>query len=104
MAPDRCTSQRVSGWPRYKGNILTRSALQLTPILFQRPGQLRFAHWEDIDFDQALWSCPPEKMKMREWQKRDSRTQPHLVPLPRQAVAILQDLYRIPRPLAGRGA
>jgi integrase len=82
----------------YKGNIITRAALQLSPILFQRPGQLRLAHWEDIDFEQALWSCPPEKMKMREWQKRDPRTQAHLVPLPRQAIAILRDLHPLTGP------
>ena len=51
----------------YKGNILTRAALQLSPLLFQRPGQLRLAHRDDIDFERTLWRCPPEKMKLREW-------------------------------------
>jgi integrase len=82
----------------YKGNIITRAALQLSPILYQRPGQLRFAHWEHVDFDQALWRCPPEKMKMCEWQKRDPRTPAHLVPLSKQAIAILEDLYPLTGP------
>ena len=81
----------------YKGNVLTRAALQLAPMLFQRPGQLRLAHWEDISFEHKIWRCPPEKMKLREWQKRDSRTPTHLVPLPRQALEILQDI----QPLTG---
>jgi len=81
----------------YKGNVLTRAALQLSPMLFQRPGQLRLAHWEDISFEHEIWRCPPEKMKLREWQKRDSRTPTHLVPLPRQALEILQDI----QPLTG---
>ena len=81
----------------YKGNVLTRAALQLAPMLFQRPGQLRLAHWEDISFDDKIWRCPPEKMKLREWQKRDSRTPTHLVPLPRQALEILRDI----QPLTG---
>ncbi|WP_077034710.1 integrase arm-type DNA-binding domain-containing protein [Pelomonas sp. KK5] len=81
----------------YKGNVITRAALRLSPMLFQRPGQLRLAHWEDIDFEQKLWRCPPEKMKLREWQKRDSRTPAHLVPLPLQAMDILEDL----KPLTG---
>lgn len=81
----------------YKGHVVTRSALRLAPMLFQRPGQLRFAHWEDIDFEQRLWRCPPENMKMREWKKRDPRTPAHYVPLPRQAVDILLDL----KPLTG---
>lgn len=81
----------------YRGNVVTRAALRLSPILFQRPGQLRLAHWEDIDFEQQLWRCPPENMKMREWKKRDPRTPSHYVPLPRQALDILLDL----RPLTG---
>jgi hypothetical protein len=38
----------------YKGNVLTRAALQLSPMLFQRPGQLRLAHWEDISFEHKI--------------------------------------------------
>ena len=45
----------------YKGNVITRAALQLSPLLFQRPGQLRLAHWEDVDLDQSLWRCRPRK-------------------------------------------
>lgn len=81
----------------YGGNVVTRAALKLSPILFQRPGQLRLAHWEDIDLDGKLWRCPPENMKIREWKKRDPRTPAHYVPLPTQAVDILLDL----RPLTG---
>jgi integrase len=82
----------------YTGHVLTRAALQLAPMLFQRPGQLRLAHWEDINFEQEIWRCPPEKMKMREWQKRDPRTPTHLVPLPRQALEILQDILPLTGP------
>lgn len=82
----------------YKGNLITRAALRLSPMLFQRPGQLRLAHWEDIDLDGALWRCPPEKMKLREWKKRDSRTPAHLVPLPAQAIEILRDLLPLTGP------
>jgi integrase len=81
----------------YQGNVVTRAALKLAPMLFQRPGQLRLAHWEDVDLEQKLWRCPPENMKMREWKKRDPRTPAHYVPLPTQAVDILLDL----RPLTG---
>lgn len=82
----------------YNGNVITRAALQLSPLLFQRPGQLRLAHWEDIDFERTLWRCPPEKMKLREWKKRDIRTPAHLVPLPTQAVDILRDLLPLTGP------
>lgn len=82
----------------YNGHVITRAALQLSPLLFQRPGQLRLADWEDVDFERALWRCPPEKMKMREWMKRDLRTPAHLVPLPTQAVEILRDIYPLTGP------
>jgi len=82
----------------YHGHFITRSALRLAPMLFQRPGQIRLAHWEDINFEVELWRCPPEKMKMREWQKRDSRTPSHFVPLPRQALEILEELYPLTGP------
>lgn len=82
----------------YNGNVITRAALQLSPLLFQRPGQLRLAHWEDIDLERAVWRCPPEKMKLREWKKRDMRTPAHLVPLPTQAVEILRDILPLTGP------
>lgn len=82
----------------YNGNFITIAALRLAPLVFQRPGQLRLAHWEDIDLKRKLWRCPPENMKMREWQKRDSRTPAHIVPLSRQARRILEDLLPITGP------
>ena len=55
-----------------------------------RPGELRKAEWSEINLDLGEWSIPAEKMKMR---------QPHLVPLPQQAIQILRELY----PLTGSG-
>ena len=74
----------------YSGSLVTRSALQLAPLVFVRPGELRQAEWSEIDLDAKEWNIPAEKMKTRE---------PHLVPLSRQAIAILRDL----QPLTGRG-
>lgn len=82
----------------YRGHVLTRAALRLMPMLFQRPGQLRLAHWEDLDLEGQLWRCPPEKMKLREWKKRDSRTPAHFVPLPRQGMEILREIYPLTGP------
>jgi len=82
----------------YNGNFITVAALRLAPLVFQRPGQIRLAHWEDIDLKKKLWRCPPENMKMREWQKRDSRTPAHIVPLSRQARRILEDLLPLTGP------
>lgn len=62
--------------------VQTRNALQLLMLTFVRPGEMRFARWKDIDLANATWTIPAERMKMR----RD-----HVVPLSRQAVAILSE-------------
>jgi integrase len=74
----------------YQGTFPTMCALRLAPLLFVRPGELRAAEWAEIDLEAAQWNIPAERMKMRE---------PHLVPLPSQAVAILCELHA----LTGRG-
>lgn len=74
----------------YNGSLVTRSAMQLAPLVFVRPGELRQAEWSEIDLEAAEWTIPAEKMKMR---------QSHLVPLSRQAIAILREI----QPLTGRG-
>jgi len=74
----------------YRGSVVIRCALRLAPLVFLRPGELRKAEWTEIDFDNAQWEIPAERMKMK---------QPHIVPLSRQAVETLKELH----PLTGRG-
>lgn len=64
----------------FQGSPLTKLALQLTPHVFVRPGELRRAEWSEIDLEKALWTIPAEKMKMRS---------PHMVPLSAQSLQIL---------------
>lgn len=45
----------------HNSQFITRCALRLTPMMFQRPGQIRLADWEDINLDIELWRCPPER-------------------------------------------
>lgn len=47
----------------YAGTPVVRTALQLAPMLLLRPGELRFARWEEIDLEAATWTIPPERMK-----------------------------------------
>jgi len=65
----------------YSGDPAVMHALKLTPHVFQRPGELRHMEWAEVNFDKAVWTLPPAKMKMR---------QPHAVPLSRQALEILK--------------
>ncbi len=70
----------------FDGQATTRIGLQLLAMLAQRPGEIRNAKWAEIDFANKVWAIPAEKMKMR----RD-----HLVPLPDQAIALLDELRRM---------
>lgn len=81
----------------YQGGPIVRAALQLAPMLFQRPGELRAAAWAEFDLDAALWTIPAARMKRRVDGKKNG--DPHLVPLPTQAVEILRKLH----PLTGHG-
>ncbi|HEX5784530.1 MAG TPA: integrase arm-type DNA-binding domain-containing protein, partial [Burkholderiaceae bacterium] len=76
----------------YQGTPPVRAALQLAPILMQRPGELRAADWAEMDLANALWTIPAARMKREKDGKENG--EPHLVPLPRQAVEILLDLHR----------
>lgn len=75
----------------YKGGPIVRAALQLAPMLFQRPGELRGATWAEIDLDATLWTIPAMRMKRGKDGKENG--DPHLVPLSRQAVDILRGLH-----------
>lgn len=74
----------------YQGSLVTKCALQLAPLVFVRPGELRKANWPEFNLGAGEWRIPAERMKMREQ---------HIVPLPTQAIAILRELH----PLTGHG-
>lgn len=80
----------------YKGGPIVRTALQLTPMLYQRPGNLRMMEWAELDLDAALWTIPSMKMKRKKQEKEQG--EPHTVPLPTQAVELLRAIH----PLTGR--
>lgn len=73
---------------RYHGSILVKTALQLMTLTFVRTAELINMEWNEIDFDNHLWRIPAYKMKM---------ALPHIVPLSRQAVELIESL----RPITG---
>ncbi len=73
----------------YQGSPVTRAALQFLAYTFQRPGEIRNAQWHEINFEDATWEIPAERMKMK---------RPHLVPLSRQTLDILRDLHPLTGP------
>jgi integrase len=81
----------------YEGLPTTRAALQLAPLVFVRPGELRKAEWGEFDLDAGSWQIPASRMKGTKQEKLSGRA--HVVPLSRQALAIVRDLH----PLTGHG-
>ena len=75
----------------YHGTFVVTSALRLTPMLMVRPGELRQAMWGEVDLDNGLWYIPSARMKRLKKQKEEGED--HLVPLPTQAVQILEALF-----------
>lgn len=67
----------------YGGGIQVTSAFRLLWWTLARPVEVCGARWEEIDLEAGLWRIPAERMKKR---------RPHLVPLPRQAIAMLKTL------------
>lgn len=74
----------------FQGTPVVKAALQLSALLFQRPGEIRAMEWSEINWEAQRWELPAARMKME---------QPHIVPLSRQAQDILRELQR----LTGRG-
>ncbi|OTG71409.1 integrase [Acinetobacter sp. ANC 4218] len=71
---------------RYHGNLIIKSALQLMTLTFVRTAELRLMEWDEIDFENKLWRIPADKMKM---------ALPHIVPLSKQALDILEVIQPI---------
>ncbi|HBH7008176.1 TPA: tyrosine-type recombinase/integrase [Citrobacter freundii] len=86
---------RIDG---YTGRPLTRLAVELTLLIFIRSSELRFARWSEIDFETAMWTIPSERDAIegvKHSQRGSKMRTPHLVPLSRQALAILKEVYKI---------
>lgn len=74
----------------YNGTPEVKTALLLSALLFQRPKEIRQLEWAEINWQENRIELPAEKMKMRN---------PHIVPLCRQAITLLQEL----QPITGTG-
>ena len=72
----------------YQGTFVVQCAFRLSPLLFQRPGEIRQMEWKDIDLDAKEWRYFVTKTEVL-----------HIVPLSTQAVAILEEI----KPLTGSG-
>lgn len=67
----------------YDGHYSVVNALQILPLVFVRPGELRHAEWSEFDLGKAIWCIPGSKMKMGE---------DHIVPLAKQPLKLFKQL------------
>ena len=65
----------------FEGTPIVKTALHLSALLFQRPGEIRTMEWAEINWEERQWELPSGKMKMG---------QAHIVPLPTQAIDLLK--------------
>jgi len=72
----------------YDGDLQTKLALKLLTLTFVRTTELRGMKWAEIDYNKKEWRIPAERMKMRD---------PHIVPLSKQALEIIEQL----KPISG---
>ena len=72
----------------YTGTYVVQCAFRFSPLVFQRPGEIRQILWSDIDLDAAEWKPYISKTDFH-----------HIVPLSTQAISILKDI----KPLTGSG-
>lgn len=69
----------------YAGHVTTRMAMHLLSLKFVRTSELIQAQWHEFDLEAAQWRIPAARMKM---------ASPHIVPLSRQALAVLRALQQ----------
>ncbi|UIL28460.1 integrase arm-type DNA-binding domain-containing protein [Rhizobium leguminosarum] len=65
------------GWPSLV------AALKIQALCFARPGETRSMEWPELDFENAVWTIPATKTKMR---------REHHVPLSRQAIKVIRHM------------
>lgn len=81
----------------YTGQPATVAALRLSPLLFQRPGNIRAMEWAWINMESSTLLIPAEHMKSSKHEKANGK--PHIVPLSSQALDVLNSI----KPLTGHG-
>ena len=84
----------------YSGRPLTRLAVEIILLVFIRSSELRFARWSKVGFETAMWTIPGEREPLegvKHSQRGSKMRTPHLVPLSRQALVILEKIKSMNR-------
>lgn len=71
----------------YPADTRTRQVILFTILTASRVGESVPARWDEIDWENRIWSVPPERRK-------DQKPYPHRVPLSDQAMELLNSIER----------
>lgn len=83
LTPEQLRELAVSV-PDKGGYRLTQIAIEVLMRTMLRTGEMRQGRWDEIHWIRAEWHIPADKMKRR---------RPHVVPLPKQVIVLLQELH-----------
>lgn len=70
----------------YERNFQTVAAFRLMWLTLCRPNEVICAQWSEINLESGIWTIPAERMKKRK---------EHRVPLPNQAIKLLQNIKMV---------
>ncbi|WP_053144998.1 tyrosine-type recombinase/integrase [Erwinia billingiae] len=82
----------------YRGRMMTRIAVELSLLTFVRSSELRFASWDEFDFETSLWHIPAKRKEIdgvRYSHRGMKMKEEHIVPLSHQAMALLNELKKL---------
>ncbi|MBC8946865.1 MULTISPECIES: tyrosine-type recombinase/integrase [Xenorhabdus] len=82
----------------YRGRLLTKIAVELALLTFVRSSELRFARWQEIDLENAVWKIPATRQPIKgvRFSERGMKMKTdHIVPLSRQAVRLINALQAL---------
>ncbi|PZR49621.1 tyrosine-type recombinase/integrase [Paraburkholderia fungorum] len=80
---DAGLSELLAAVENYRGQRLTKLAIELLMLTALRTVEVRGADWKEIDWDNRVWNVPASRMKRRI---------AHSVPLSSQALSVLEKL------------
>ena len=79
-------AEAIQAFNDYPTNQTNRDLFLLLALTGVRFSQARLAKWREIDFEEALWTSPPEHVKAKKAHMR-----PHVIPLSTQALRLLRE-------------
>ncbi|OKO99592.1 tyrosine-type recombinase/integrase [Xenorhabdus eapokensis] len=96
--PHECLPDLMKRLSSYRGRLLFKISVELTLLTFVRSSELRFARWQEIDLENAVWKIPATRKPIKgvRFSERGMKMKTdHIVPLSHQAVSLIKSLHTL---------